>query len=79
MPIRLKTFRLQTPHRALRQITILKTAAGKHHAVLAGTFGDGDDGLDQRIVKLGGNYANGTPSFTSDKIASIIGDQSRTE
>ena len=79
MPIRAETFRLQPPHRALGQITVLKTAAGKHDAVLAGPFGNGNDGLGQRVVELGGNVADGNAGFHVGKIASIIGDQSRDE
>ena len=58
MPVRPETLRLQTPHRALRQITVLKTAAGKHHALLAGTFGNRNDAFRQGDVELGGDDAH---------------------
>jgi hypothetical protein len=40
MPVRPEALRLQTPHSPFREVTILKTATGKHNPVLTGVFGD---------------------------------------
>src|ERR1035437_9643547 len=57
MPIRLESFRSQSPHRPFGQITILKTAAAQHHAPLADFFCHSHHGFSQRIMKLHGNPA----------------------
>jgi len=78
MPIRTKTFRLQTPHRALGEVTILKTTAGKHTRFWPARLATATMPSASALWNLAEITPIGMPLFTSAKIASTMGDQSIT-
>jgi hypothetical protein len=77
VPIWLEAFRLQTPHRPFGQIAILKTSAAQHHAPLTNSFATATTASASALWNFADILPVATPFCTSDKIASIIGDQSK--
>ena len=53
VPIGAKTFFLQTLDGTLRQVTVLKAAAGQDDSLLADPLRNSNDGLGQSIVETG--------------------------
>src|SRR5579872_4508540 len=57
VPMRTKTFLPQPGDGSLGEIPILETSAGQRHLPPSHALGHRDRSFDQRVMKLGGNFA----------------------
>ena len=70
MPVGAKSLVAQTLDGAFGEEAILKTAAGKEHAFLAGMAGDGNDEAGEGVVEVGGDLADwdASPQIREDGV-----------